>query len=101
MDKQMKIYIFGNGNISFSDFEKYYAQILNQYIGINGYKTVALRKKNSNDIKQKNYLVHRLLALTFIENKNNYHIVDHIDGNKLNNNLSNLHWSSYSKNVKN
>ena len=28
----MKIYIFGNGNISFSDFEKYYAQILNQYI---------------------------------------------------------------------
>lgn len=59
-------------------------KILNQHIGVNGYKTVALRK-NSNDIKPKNYLVHRLLALTFIENVNNYPVVDHIDGNKLNN----------------
>ena len=46
-------------------------KILNQHIGVNGYKTVALRK-NSNDVKPKIYLVHRLLALTFIENKNNY-----------------------------
>jgi len=75
-------------------------KILNQHIGVNGYKTVALRK-NSNDTKPKIYYVHRLLALTFIENKNNYPVVDHIDGNKLNNNLSNLRWSSYSENVKN
>lgn len=75
-------------------------KILNQHIGVNGYKTVALRK-NSKDIKPKIYYVHRLLALAFIENKNNYLVVDHINGDKLNDNLSNLRWSSYSENVKN
>ena len=75
-------------------------KIIKQHIGVNGYKTVALRK-NSNDIKPKNLYVHRLLALSFLENKNNLSIVDHIDGDKLNNNLNNLRWSSYSDNVKN
>ena len=75
-------------------------KILKQYIGVNGYKTVALRK-NSDDTKPKIYYLHRLLALTFIENINDYPVVDHIDGNKLNNDLNNLRWSSYSENVKN
>ncbi|MBD2768923.1 hypothetical protein IC235_13595 [Hymenobacter sp. BT664] len=28
----MKIYIFGNGNISFSNFKKYYEEVINQYL---------------------------------------------------------------------
>ena len=48
--------------------------------------------------KKKNYLAHRLVALHFISNKNNYSIVNHIDGNKLNNVVENLEWTNYSKN---
>ena len=40
--------------------------------------------------KKKYYLVHRLVAETYIPNPNNYPIVNHKDENKLNNNLDNL-----------
>lgn len=43
--------------------------------------------------------IHRLVALAFIENPNNYSDVDHIDGNKLNNQACNLQWLSHKDNV--
>ena len=46
------------------------------------------------------FLVHRLVALTFIENKYNARTVNHKDGNKLNNKLDNLEWMSDSDNLK-
>ncbi len=47
---------------------------------------------------RRTYDVHRLLAILFIPNINNYKIVDHIDRNTLNNNLCNLRWVNESMN---
>ena len=52
-------------------------------------------------IGMKKYQLHRVIAITFLPNPDNLPIVDHIDRNKLNNNLKNLKWSSNSNNVKN
>jgi len=47
---------------------------------------------------RKNISVHRLVAIAFIENELNKETVNHIDGNKLNNCVSNLEWASVKEN---
>jgi len=64
----------------------------------NGYLCVWLYDDEGN---RKNCLLHRILMSTFMENPNNYPLVDHIDRNILNNSLSNLRWCSYSMNSHN
>lgn len=44
--------------------------------------------------------VHRLVAETFLPNPNNLPIVNHKDGNKSNNHVSNLEWATQSYNVR-
>lgn len=71
-------------------------RILNQSI-INGYKAVSMYK----DGIKKNYKIHRLLATAFLLNPENKICVDHIDGDKLNNTLSNLRFATKSQNCMN
>ena len=65
-------------------------------LGENGYLYYRLSKDN----KKKMFYAHRLVAETFLDNKQNLPIVNHKDGNKLNNNVSNLEWVNYSDNTR-
>lgn len=47
---------------------------------------------------EKAYSVHRLVAKYFIDNPLNKPCVNHLDGNKQNNNIKNLEWCTYSEN---
>lgn len=81
-----------NGNV----FNKTTNKYLKGSIGENGYKYYRLSQNNHKKI----YYAHRLVAEHFLNNPNNFPIVNHIDGNKLNNNINNLEWVTYSENTK-
>ena len=80
-------------------------RVYNNYTGkqmksrlICGYKHVGLRYFDGTKSTQKLYKVHRLVAEYFIEKPKDKNIVNHKDGNKLNNNYSNLEWVTSSEN---
>ena len=62
----------------------------------NYYYKVRLFKNNKCYTKT----IHRLVAINFIKNKYNKYCVNHINGNKLNNNVNNLEWVTNSENSK-
>lgn len=92
-------------------FEDYYASPngyilgkrgsqLKPHIQNSGYATVKLSKLIDGVYKPHPKTVHRLIALAYLPNPENYSDVNHIDGNKLNNKLENLEWVSRKQNMK-
>lgn len=63
----------------------------------NGYYYICLSKILG---KKSNIRINRLVALAFIPNQYNKPIVNHIDENKLNNNVYNLEWATQSENTR-
>lgn len=76
--------IFSTKNIGRGKFHKELCQRLSH----DGYPVVTLGKNNHRVQRT----VHRIIAETFIPNPSNLPEVDHIDNNKLNNDVSNLRW---------
>ena len=71
-------------------------KILRAVLYKNGYLYVSLSK----DGKVKRFKVNRLVAETFIENPYNLPITNHKNGDKTDNTVGNLEWTSYSENLK-
>ena len=84
-------------NYSVSIFGRIRNDQTNKILKLNnkgGYLHVSL---TNNKIK-KTFKVHRLVALTFIENTENKKEVNHKDKNKHNNHISNLEWNTHKEN---
>lgn len=70
-------------------------RINSEWIGIDKYTRIKINGKD--------YLKHRLIAIQFVDNddQENKTQVDHVDRDRLNNNISNLRWVNPSENAKN
>ena len=71
-------------------------RLLKPALNGSGYPFVLLYDKG----KRKTWLVHRLVATLFLPNPDKLPEVNHVDGNKENNHVSNLCWCSSSENHK-
>jgi len=70
-------------------------RLLNNKNLVKGYPFVTLSKNG----KYKNYTIHRLVSLAFIQNPSNKPAVNHINGIKTDNRAVNLEWVTQSENM--
>lgn len=72
-------------------------RIMKPYESRGGYLSITLCK----DKRKKGYLIHKIVALSFIPNPENKPFVDHIDTNRKNNMVENLRWCTTKENAAN
>jgi len=65
------------------------------------YLAVGLNGGKRNERKQKQWLVHRLVAIAFLEKPNGCDVVDHINTISTDNSVENLRWTTPGGNLKN
>lgn len=72
-------------------------KIIKPTLDSRGYYVVSLyNEKGKSNPKS----IHRLVCETFLENKNNYPVINHINGIKIDNRLENLEFCTQSHNIK-
>jgi hypothetical protein len=69
-------------------------RILKPAIDNHGYYKISLRK----DGNKFNKRIHKFVANAFLPNPENKRCIDHVDNNRLNNDIKNLRWATYSEN---
>ena len=91
-----KYFVTSDGCIISRSRKNFTDYVLTQRLNSSGYLYVDVKIQG----KRKKLLVHRAIALAFLDNPDNKPCVNHKDGNKLNNYVSNLEWCTYSENMK-
>lgn len=96
----MGIPIKGYERYTVDERGRIYSLISNRYlkphIENTGYASVELFGKNG---ESKRLLIHRIVAMAFIPNPNNYTEINHKDENPLNNHVDNLEWCTHKYNM--
>lgn len=95
-----KYYISNTGRVFVTDYrgQKVWKEMKARLI--RGYLAVGLRRIEEGKSVQTIHKIHRLVAIYFIDNPENKPVVNHIDGNKRNNIVTNLEWSTISENTR-
>ena len=84
LDKEVDVCYIGGNPFK----RKTKGRILKPYAYSGGFLTITLYKEGIPET----YLIHRLVANTFLENPKRYKMISFIDGNRHNLNLNNLRW---------
>ena len=97
-------YVEGYGNFLVNNWgTRVYGKrgnLLTIYRNQNGYLIIHTGVGGGKNHKDIQFTIHRLVALTFLPNPNNLPEINHKDGNKFNNCITNLEWCTPSENTR-